>query len=1120
VTPLANDSAPRLIDQADRRLASGRDNGLDGTWLVEAGAGTGKTTVLVDRIVSNLASGIPFERIVAITFTEKAAGELRLRVREKLEKLVGTEEHRDGPLREALRSIDRAEIGTIHGFASRLVRERPVEVGVDPGFVVADTLTRTILLKDAWDEWFREELSRDAVPALGAVRRLGTRPERVRDLAFELVTHRDLVDLAPEPGAHPDVRPLLDSFKGGANALSRLAAEGCTSEDDRGAEAVRSFAAAVDDARFVPEHALPSYLLREVRPGPGPRTGSKANWDSDTLDEARRIATALREQQSDALSEAGHHAAAGLLRWLTGFIDRFQSVKRERGFLDFDDLLIEARNLLRDNREVRRHFKRSFDRILIDEFQDTDPLQCEIAFFLAEREDAFETRWQDVDLEPGKLFIVGDPKQSIYRFRRADIEVYEEAKRVIERSAGSGPGGGVLTLTQNFRTRPAIVSELNETFAPTMVSPEGERRYQPDYEPLTAFRASDTRGPGVVLLDPPPGLLDSLDDGPRGRSSADLRRTAEASTVAAFVRKLIDDPAERVWDRATDAWRRVRLSDIAVLFRTGTALEHYENAFEAHGLDYRIAGGKRYYARREVRELSTVLAAVEDPHDAVAVVGALRTPFFGVPDDAIVLHRHRTGGLSYLQKTEGDPRVEEAFALLRNLHHARDTERTPQVIERLFALTGILELYLMKPSGEQRHANLRKVVELATSLGEQELLSFGGFARWLDDVTSLTPEEAESPLSEEGDEFVRMMTIHKSKGLEFHVTVLADLAGRPRHGSPFITDREAGELSLRIGGRDSGIETANDPRLRELERKREEAERIRLLYVGTTRARDLLIIPWFVTGKKGSIPLTDLGVLPERANRAVQWPDAPGGGGTVAIDTSHLERERPAPAPVRIDLEAALRADPTATAASREKRMWRERLDRLPAATDSGLVYRTPSSLANHAAGEVDRTAEPAEAPLVAGADVGTLVHAVLQWIDLSDPGDIEALTTALARTEGLPEEAVEDAAALVRRALDTPTLRRAARARRVLREAPFCVKEGNTFTEGKIDLVFEDEDGLVVADYKTDLIPPAGPSGLARRYAKQAEAYADAVARVSGRRPTEILLLALRSDRPEVRVR
>jgi ATP-dependent exoDNAse (exonuclease V) beta subunit len=1114
------DGAPRLIDQRDRDLASGLNGGLEGTWLVEAGAGTGKTTVLVDRIVANLASGIPLERIVAITFTEKAAGELRLRVRERLEELARDDARPDGPIRDALRCIDRAEIGTIHGFASRLVRERPVEVGVDPGFAVADSLTRTVLLRDAWDEWFRDELSHSSAPALAAAKRLGMRHEHVRDLAFTLVEYRDLADLAPDPGPSPEVLPLLETFREGIEALERLVARHCSDPEDGAAAAVRAFARGVADARFVPEASLPAYLLREVEPGPGPRTGNKSNWDDEALDEAREIGTRLKERRSEALRQAGHHAAAGLLAWLFGFVDRFQKVKRERGFLDFDDLLIEARNLLRDRHDVRRHFKRAFDRILIDEFQDTDPLQCEIAFFLAEREDADADRWQDVELEAGKLFIVGDPKQSIYRFRRADIEVYEEAKRVIEND-GAAEDRGVLRLTQNFRTRGAIVEELNGTFAPTMVAPEGDRRYQPDYEALDAFRGVDERGPGVVLLPPPFDISEGLDAGERGPTNADLRRALEASTVAAFVRRLVDDPSERVWDRTTKVWRPTRLSDIALLFRTGKALDQYETAFESHGLEYRIAGGKRYYARREVRELSTVLAAIEDPHDLVAVVGALRTPFFGVSDEAVVLHRHRTGGLDYLRGPKGDPRVDEAFALLRELHHARDTERIPRVIERLFARTGILELYLMKPSGEQRHANLMKVVELATSLGEQELLSFGGFARWLDDVTNLTPEEAESPLSEEGDEFVRMMTIHKSKGLEFPVTVLADLAGKARHGSAIIVDREGGELSLRVGRSGSGIETANDAALRELERRREEAELIRLLYVGTTRARDLLVIPWFKGGKqKGRSPLEDLAVLLERSAPASEWFGPEAGTGTVTIDTSSLDIERPRPEPVRLDLDAALAADPEATASRAERLVWKERLRRLPEAADGGLRYRTPSSLALHGEGGRDPTTDPPEDERFTGADVGVLVHAVLEVIDLKTPGDVQELARSLARTSGLPPEAVADAASLAERALATPTLRRAAAARSVLREAPFCVKDGTTYTEGTIDLVFEDDDGIVVVDYKTDRIPDEGPAALGPLYAPQADAYAAAVAAVLGRPPTEVKLLALRADEPEVPLR
>jgi len=1085
-------------DDTQRRLAAGLDGGLDRTYLVEAGAGTGKTSVLVDRLLAILRAGTDIARVVAITFTEKAAGELRVRLRTELERAVQEADGADHEaLERALHDIDRAQVNTIHGFCSGLLKERPVEAGVDPGFAVADELRRRILLDAAWDRWLRDELKRHLPPAVAAARALGFAIPKIRELAETLVLERDLLHLAPKPEPAADTAGFIEDLRAAARDFADASATHCQDPADRASVAIETFAADVEAIDALPEEIRAAYAVTRIKPAPGTRTGSKKNWDDGVLDGLRERAAVLGDRQKELRAVASHNAAIEVLHWVEGFVARYEEEKSRQGVLDFQDLLTRSRDLLRDDEGVREHFKRAYDRVLVDEFQDTDPLQCEIVFFLAEEKGRHEPDWTKVRVESGKLFIVGDPKQSIYRFRRADIEMYEQAKAIVRAQ------GDVLQLVENFRTRPGIVSEINAAFSPIMKAPEGGRRYQPDYEPLTAYREPEDKGPGVVIL-PPAGPLGE-------NAKADEVRAAEATAVAAFVERAVAEGEPPVFDRDRGEWRRPSLRDIAVLFHRTTGLAAYEDAFASYGLDYRIAGGKRFYVRREVIELRTALTAIEDPHNLVAVVGVLRTPFFGVSDEAIVLHRARAGTLNYLAKAdEGEPAVERAFALLSELHAERNTTSIAELLSKLFERTGALELFLLKSDGEQRHANLVKVIELASTLEKSEPMSFGGFVRWLREVSQLTPEEAESPLSEEGDEFVRMLTIHKSKGLEFPITILADLGRLSGGGSESIViDREEELLAFGVGPKDDRLATRDYERLLEFEGVRREAELVRLLYVGATRARDALVIPWFPAkdGVGATGLLTHLGGFLEAGSTEPVCDLAPEGRSIVRFDTGSLNLGRKAPRPVRLDVERARAIDPETTDAHAERARWERWIEGIGTARHDPAKLVTPSSLATHVDFEPVRDEEPPTGAPTHGRELGTLVHAVMEQIDFGAPETVRDVARAIARTTGAGGDLVGEATGLVERALGSSIIRRAAVASHASREVPFCVSHGGVIVEGKIDLLFEEEDGIVIVDYKTDAVPPDGAEGLADRYRQQAEAYALAVTQASGKPVKEIVL-------------
>jgi ATP-dependent helicase/nuclease subunit A len=1106
-----------IADARHRALASGEGDGLRHTYLVEAGAGTGKTTVLVDRLLALIRSGVDIARIVAITFTEKAAGELKVRLREKLEAAARSASGDEADvLTTALHRIDRAQVSTIHGFCSSLLKERPVEAGVDPGFAVADEFTRTVITETVWDSWLRQEFSSSLPACVAEAEELGHGLDRIRELAFRLAANRDLLDLVPPAVEEGDIDALISDLAATAGEFEGLAATECSDPDDRALPEIARFAREASMIEHVPKDSRTAYVLRQVSPLPT-KSGRKGNWSEGVLDDIKSRANDLRDRQAELLGGRSHNATVELVGWLRGFLDAYEKEKARRGVLDFEDLLLRARDLLRDNRGVRDDFKRAFDHVLLDEFQDTDPLQCEIAFFLCEVEGGAAGMWSDVELKPGKLFLVGDPKQSIYRFRRADIETYEAARSIVARA------GGVLELVENFRTRPEIVEQVNAVFSRVMHAPEDGRSYQPDYAALTAFRETEKVGPGVVIL-PPASTLEEL--------NAQEVRDIEARTAAAFLKEVRETGAVNVFDRSREEWRPVELRDVAVLFHSTRALDAYEEAFGDFGLDYRIAGGKKFYARREVKELATVLAAIEDPHCLAAVVGALRSPFLGASDEEILLHKYHAGTLSYLsEETSGVAAVEEAMALLKELHHERNALPTADLIRRLFDRTNILELFLLKPSGEQRHANLVKIVEIADGLSKDGGLSYGGFVRWLSDVQQLAPEESESPLSEEGDDFVRMLTIHKAKGLEFPVVVLADLARLTRHHDRMIVDRAEGRLELGLGGSDNRLATLGYEEMRELEGRRRDAELIRLLYVGTTRARDTLIVPWFTGGRRqrGDGLLEYLEAIgPSVHGTALDVASARSKANPVAVDAATLETDIERRRPTRLRIEEAAALDWRATEAAAELSEWRQWLSSLGESLHEPVRVATPSShggafASDGVAAQRETTSASAGSPGgaldgVSGAEMGTLVHTVLESLDLGSAGEAHGRAAAVARSTGLPESSARAAAAMIERSAGSEILRRAANATKVWRELPFCVSCDGGFMEGKVDLVFEDERRLVIVDYKTDEVTEVGLEAASQRYKRQATAYAVALSSVSGLPVAEVVLLFMRGPH-EVRI-
>jgi hypothetical protein len=665
-----------------------------------------------------------------------------------------------------------------------------------------------------------------------------------------------------------------------------------------------------------------------------------------------------------------------------------------------------------------------------------------------------------VRLEPGRLFLVGDPKQSIYRFRRADIETYERARAIVASQ------GEVLALHTNFRSVGRLLAAVNRLFEPQMQPPE-DGAYQPAYAAVVpAPDAPDGDGP-LVLAAPPEAPP------PAG---VEARRAGEAAALATLLRRAVDERAWTVRDRGTGQPRPAGFGDVVCLFRTLGAVATYEDAFRASGIPYRTLGGRHYFARSEVGWALAALTAVEDPHDPVALVATLRSPFFGVPDGALLAHAAAGGRPSYLAPLPpgSEPALADAWRVLRALHARRVRESPASIVEALYAETEVLATYALDPHGEQRVANLLRVLDTARALEAAGRGTFRALVRWLRAQDRGGYEESESPIVEEGDEVVRLMTVHSAKGLEFPAVILPDLEwDRGADSRRLLVDRraEAMELGVSLGTvGEWAVESANVAALRDREQRRADAEQLRLFYVATTRARDHLVLPLLYGGAPRGFALFCAPWLDE-TDTDVRRLCVP------------LEPSRPAASPGAA-APGLVPAD--AWAAGRE----------------AALARGRETAAALHPG---DTGAARGE-----GARLGALVHGALAIAALGDgPAGATAAVAAAAARLGERGPRVAAATALAARALAAPPYRRAATAPRVCRELPVSALVEGRLVEGVVDLAFETPQGLAVVEVK---LAPAGPEAET-----QLAAYCRALA-AAGLRVAEAWLLVLDPESAEAR--
>ncbi len=1190
-TTQSSQREPRALVDADARDAI--RTALDDTFAVEAAAGTGKTSVLVDRIVNILAQGrTTVDRIVAVTFTEKAAGELKLRLRASLESerartapttasalplldsasLPASEVRRN--LDAALANLEQAHVSTIHGFCADLLRERPVEARLDPQFSTLTESQAERLYGEVFRDWLQRQLEQPPEGIRRALRRSSFDPEngpvkRLERAGWTLVEWRDFA--TPWRRDPFDRQAAIDALVTELETFTTITAEPSDKRDP-------IFEGSRDARRLMQELTLAERVRPRDYDGLEARFVDLCSWRFRNINTGRKT-TPYRQgvtrmdvvsahqrfvERLESFQRAADADLAALLQVeLRDTVDRYQAAKARLGALDFLDLLICARDLVRDQDDVRAAFQHRFTHLFIDEFQDTDPLQAELLLLLSAN-DPRAREWRDVVPRRGKLFLVGDPKQSIYRFRRADVGIYQQVRDQLTRH-----GARCVELTTSFRATPGIQHVVNAGFAPIM---QGDyAALQASYVPLSPAREDIATQPGVVVLPVPRPL------GDRGYVTKDAISASLPDAVGAFVDWLVTKSGWTITERENPVERvPVQARHVCLLFRRFDTRKYgggaswmedvtrpYVQALEARGVPHVLVGGKSFHEREEVETMRTALTAIEWPDDEIAVFGTLRGTLFSITDEALFEYRRIARRVHpFLRAEEADaadaavaphlrPLV-EALDILRDLHVRRNHRPVPETIARLLDVSRAHVAFALRPSGEQALANVQYIAELARQYESNGGISFRGFVEQLHGEAAST-RSAEAPILEEGSDGVRIMTAHKAKGLEFPVVILADMTAElSRRSASRWADSVSGRCAVSLAGW-----VPADLRDHEAEEvARDEAEGVRVAYVAATRARDLLVVP--AVGdrpQEGWISPLNTAIYPsiDRCREGAAAEGCPPFG-----KDSMLDRESTLPftsvCPGQHTMEAADASGATAShsvvwwdpaaldlgrapnfglrreeliakdAPTKTLQQGLERYHTWRAAREGALERGSTPTLriltVRARAATIGANATGAESSVTfmhlradhdrpRGARFGALVHAVLGLVALdASADDVAQLAEQQVRVLGATVEERDAVVPLVMAALrhDLFVRARAAQLRgRLRRETPLAFADSNnTIVEGVVDLAFEEEAGWVVVDFKTDQELETGQLLV---YQRQVALYADAIGRATGRPATGVIL-------------
>ena len=1052
----------RKLAPPDQSARDRISSDLKTTLLVEAGAGSGKTTSLVTRFSELLRTGTAtVDQIAAVTFTRKAAAELRERLQETLERSVAAS--KSGPERDrlqaALERVGEAMIGTIHSFCARLLRERPVEAGLDPGFTEVEEGESEQLLGFYWRD-FLSEAHLAGNPDLDALGRIGIKPEELEELYGKLCMYRDVTPSMTD-SPRPDMAPVRKALR---KFLDTVHTSMPKTEPEKGWDGLQS---AVRLARWkirtfgIENDVALMDVLEEFGKAPGI---TQNRWPDP------KAAKAIKEKDlTDFVDGIAAPAIQSWLEYRYPFCIRFtQAAVRyaaERrtlaSIVDFGDLLLRARDLLSAHEAACAFFASRYTHILVDEFQDTDPVQAEILFRLAGDPVEKDNDWRKRKLRPGALFVVGDPKQSIYRFRRADIATYNLVKDLIRKS-----GGEVLSLSANFRSVNAIGEYVDGAF--TGIFPKGPDKYQATFASLQTRRNGPSTLSGVFRHSTPGSGKDDVQEG------ASIH-VASWIAWALGGNVLIEEKGES---------RAARPGDILVLTRTKKVLMRIAAALEERQVPYDLTGATGFNEAPEIVGTIRLLQCLADPENQVGIVSVLEDFLFG--HSCKELHEFRKkgesiriGGASERFADEEICSVGASLARMEELWRLTRDRSPSAAVASILDQVGLVSLVAASPLGATAAGRLYKLIEILRNAEGLNIADFASAVEWLAQAIEADIDPL-SLMTGEAD-VVRVMNLHKAKGLEAPIVILGtpwqfgifppdchvDRMSGPEGRGYFIVRKRKGEYAWKMLACPPGWQ-----RFSAEEVQYQQAEENRLLYVAATRAAQILIItdapgisrgrnPWELLARNAKNDLSMEGVDLSAGNRRKR-----------SIPTEKIDG-------ALIGVRQGIQAGAI------------ERLRRV-GTTDLTKQGDRPKATKGTAG---------------KGAAWGKVMH---RCFELAGRGEVitKAVAAAIISEAGRQVEEIDEVLAEMKSFQSTAFWKRIAESPERYTEVPFllptdgkCIglDAGLVHLEGVIDLVFREGEEWVLVDYKTDFIDgDAAP--LVDYYAPQVRIYSAAWQKLTDR--------------------
>ncbi|MBI5931844.1 MAG: UvrD-helicase domain-containing protein [Chloroflexi bacterium] len=1132
--------------------------------VVVAGAGSGKTFVLVQRFMhlldQNPAWSLP--SIVAITFTEKAAREMRDRVRQEISQRAI---HNAQQWRTHEAHLDSARIGTVHSLCAQILRANAVEANLDPEFEVLDEINTAILLDEAIDQTLADLVQ---TPARALLVEYGVQAVRasLHDLVASSQSEHLIEQLANQTADtlmkkwqtawEINAHRIVEALRNDGNFWDCLywPMNIPDSEKPRGDklwavwEDVLSYRQTLKNGTHLEVKAAIEAMSKAIVLN----VGSDKNWQG-RLQQSKEMLRTLREDYLKSYkdqflpppADLDRTLADLLLHWgeATAMVEkRFRDLKNQQGVLDFNDLESMTARLLSQYPPVARRYVKEFNHVMVDEFQDTNPMQRQIIYHLC----GIGAK----NAPAGKLFVVGDPKQSIYAFRGADVSVFRQVSDEIIQS-----GGQQVQLSTSFRSHHNLIGCINELFSKLLKIESGlASGYMVDYTPMNASRPSHQpthQAPVTVVLLPKTG---------KNGSGLDMEETRrwEADMLATQIEQWVEQKLS-IWDKKSDTYRPLEFGDIAMLFQSLSNSPLYEEAFQAHGLPYLTVAGKGYYNRQEVWDVMNLLRALHNPADDLSLAAALRSPLFGLSDEALLTLRLRRHGDNLLHlwdalaqdanrsvwesdwlpiPAEDIAAVEFARQVLTSLRTLAGRVTIAELIEHVLERTGFEAILTGLPNGEKRRANVQKLLTVAA---KSQRVSLGEFNTYLRDMVEAEAREGEATL--EPQNAITLMTVHASKGLEFPVVVLADCSWKRQSDKPRIwVDPEAGPACRLVADSNEPTDQADKEGFayqlaQQYADAREVAERKRVLYVAATRAQDILVISGHETSSTSQDWLNQLqGILEidrfapsdQPQPLTYRWgtlnlnrPATPPASHTLiprrTLSTQWEAIEKglsPTPAPLPTEFALATADTTRLGQLSPVRHISATQLERLGRAK-----YEKPEDVARR--GFRQTLLRDLPAPIwpvgqfssttgVPAYVIGDIVHRALRVgllpRDLS-PEHVQAALESYAWERYATNQQVLDNA--VRRAQNLLTQFEASDLHQMLqnctevyREIEFVYDRGAHIIHGIIDVLYRHEEQWYVLDFKTSEVKLWYVAEHGKRYAYQMGAYAEAVEQQIGITP------------------